>query len=151
MTRRTTTAALAARQIRKMLKQHGVKASVKSSNYAGGNSIRVTLFDAPPWTVDAVKAATAKYEYGTFDGMTDSYNYDNRRDDIPQVKYLFVEVEFTDERRQSVWEWLRANYAEWADAPESLEEARMARTSGAGGGSVYSTDAVHQALHGAIY
>jgi hypothetical protein len=31
-----------------------------------------------------------KYKLGYFDGLTDSYEYTNRRNDIPQVKYIFI-------------------------------------------------------------
>ena len=29
-----------------------------------------------------------KYQYGTFDGMTDCYNNDNISDNLPQAKYV---------------------------------------------------------------
>ena len=41
-------------------------------------------------TVAMVEAITSKYKLGHFDGMTDSYEYSNRRDDVPQVAYVFL-------------------------------------------------------------
>ena len=46
-----------------------------------------------------VNAVTDKYQYGKFDGMTDSYDYTNNRDDISQVKYVQTSRELTDEVR----------------------------------------------------
>lgn len=51
-----------------------VKFRVKSNTYSGGTSIDVYWIDGP--TTEEVKKITAKYEHGSFDGMTDSYNYD---------------------------------------------------------------------------
>lgn len=99
MTRQLSTAALAAKAIRKELKEKfpGVKFSVRSNNFAGGNAVDVSydivsLGDRGDGTVpvDAVWDIVKKYQYGHFDGMTDSYEYSNRQDDIPQAKYVHV-------------------------------------------------------------
>ena len=100
MTRQLSPAALAAKAIRKELKEKfpGVKFSVRSSNFSMGNSVDVSYDTrahgcpegdgkAP---VDKVWAVVGKYQYGHFDGMTDSYEYSNRQDDIPQAKYVHV-------------------------------------------------------------
>ena len=86
-----TEAAKAASAIRTELKANfpGIKFSVRSQNYAGGNSIRVEYTDGPK--AEAVEEITAKYEMGTFNGMEDIYEYDNTNADLPQVKYLFVD------------------------------------------------------------
>ncbi len=55
----------------------GVTFSVKSDSFSGGNSIDVKWQDGP--TVKQVEEITGKYSYGTFDGMTDIYNYDRDR------------------------------------------------------------------------
>lgn len=100
-------AAQAAAAIRKELKAlfPKEKMSVTSDNYAGGNAVRVAIGNRLPtrecgFMVDKntpeyamrrkVEAVTDKYTKGHFDGMTDSYDYSNRRDDIPQVKYITV-------------------------------------------------------------
>ena len=88
-----TEAAKAAQMIRTELKANfpGIKFSVRSENYAGGNSIRVSYTDGPK--AEAVEEITAKYEMGTFNGMEDIYEYSNTNDDLPQCKYLFVNRE----------------------------------------------------------
>lgn len=94
--RRLTPAAVCAKAIRKELKETfpGSKFTVRSRNFAGGNSVDVGIYDTK---IDCKKVdeLLAKYEYGSFDGMTDMYNYDNKRDDVPQVKYVlsFLEID----------------------------------------------------------
>jgi len=53
----------------------GVKFSVKSESYAGGDAIRVRWDFGP--TIDEVAKFTDKYREGDFDGMTDSYDYNH--------------------------------------------------------------------------
>lgn len=86
-----TTAALAAQEIRKILKEAfpGVKFSVTSETYSMGNSIDIKWEGIP--TKAEVQPLVKQYEQGHFDGMTDSYEYSNYRKDIPQVKFLFLE------------------------------------------------------------
>jgi hypothetical protein len=38
-----------------------------------------------------------EYQYGHFDGMIDCYEYSNNRNDIPQVKFVFANREYSDE------------------------------------------------------
>ena len=119
--RQLTEAAKVAAQIRKHLKANGVTAKVSSSNYSGGNSVRVLLFNPLPATRQQVEAYTSQFEYGKFDGMTDSYDYSNIRDDIPQVRFLFVNAEYSDDLRQDCWEWLK-DYYKFDNAPESWRD-----------------------------
>lgn len=94
----TTNHAAAAKLIRAELKKHGIKASVTSDCYSGGNSVRVRILqDVTPATRKEVAAFAEQFQRGHFDGMTDSYEYSNRRDDIPQVQFVFVEVDYSDE------------------------------------------------------
>ncbi len=64
----------------------GIKFSVTSSNFAGGNSVDIRWEDGP--TSDQVNAISKKYQYGSFNGMEDIYEHTNSRDDIPQAKYV---------------------------------------------------------------
>lgn len=90
--------AAAAQMIRAELKKHGIKATVKSDCYSGGNSVRVRIQqDVCPATRKAVTDFAEQFQYGHFDGMTDSYEYSNRRRDLPQVRFVFVEVDYSDE------------------------------------------------------
>lgn len=83
--------ALAARAIRADLKKAfpAIKFSVTSESYSMGNSVNISK----PADVsrDAVQAIVGKYQRGSFNGMIDSYEYDNKRSDIPQV--MFVQIQ----------------------------------------------------------
>ncbi len=52
---------------------------------------------------------------GRFDGMTDSYEYTNRRDDIPQVSYVFLNREISDDIYQSKFNEYKNYYGNWKD------------------------------------
>lgn len=69
--------ALGAKNLRKELTRafSGVTFSVTSDSYSGGNSIDVKWTDGP--TTEAVERIAKRYERGSFDGMTDCYNYDH--------------------------------------------------------------------------
>jgi len=97
-----TQAAQCAAAVRRDLKElfPGVKFSVTSTNFSGGNSVDVDWCDGP--TVKEVEPHLAKYEYGHFDGMNDMYEYSNVRSDIPQTKYLRCQREMSPETRQNL-------------------------------------------------
>ncbi len=86
-----TNTALAAQAIRKELKEvfPFIKFKVQSQRYAGGDSVSIYYFDQRIDTKNIYKIV-GKYQYGHFDGMTDSYEYNNRRNDIPQVRHVMV-------------------------------------------------------------
>lgn len=85
---RISTAANCATAIREELKIKfpGTKFSVRCSNFAGGNSVHVDYVDGP--TTGRVEEVINKYQYGSFNGMQDIYEYTNTREDIPQAKYV---------------------------------------------------------------
>jgi hypothetical protein len=64
----------------------GVKFSVTSDSFSGGNAVRISWTDGP--TVAEVETISQKYQYGHFNGMDDIYENTNDRSDIPQVKYV---------------------------------------------------------------
>ena len=135
--------AKAAKIIRQELKANGIKGSVTSSTYAGGTSIRVSVENLAPWILERIERFTDKFEYGHFDGMTDCYEYSNSRDDVPQVKYLFVTCTFSDELRQQAYDYLRANWGGYENHPESYDEARSLM-----GAGHWVSDEVWQVLNG---
>lgn len=53
----------------------GVAFSVRSESFSMGNSVDIAWTDGPASA--EVEKVTSKYQYGDFDGMTDSYNYDH--------------------------------------------------------------------------
>lgn len=75
---------LAATNIRAELKQNypGVKFSVRSRYFANGNSISIAWTGSP--STRSVNLIARKYEEGTFNGMTDSYEHD---DDPQHVEF----------------------------------------------------------------
>ena len=117
-----TIAAQVAALIRSNLKKHGIPCRVTSKNYSGGDSVSVTLFNPLPKTLERVTMETTQYELGNFDGMTDCYTFSNRRDDIPQVYYLFVYPEYSEDLRQECWDYLRDKF-NYTDAPIGYKNA----------------------------
>lgn len=87
--RELTKAAKVAKIIKSELKKMGLTVRVKSNNYSGGNSVDVYLENVRPDLMSKIVKKYKKYEMGSFDGMTDCYNYDNVKADLPQVKFLF--------------------------------------------------------------
>jgi len=63
-----------------------VKFSCRYSTFSMWDSVNVSRQDWP--TEKEVDAIIGKYQYWHFDGMTDYYDWDNHRDDIPQAKYV---------------------------------------------------------------
>lgn len=123
MAKQKSSHAAAAAEIRKELKKHGIEARVRSESYSMGSSVRVRIFNQPPWVAKKIEAFANQYQYGHFDGMQDLYEYSNRRDDLPQVKFVFVDNEFSDEMREAAWKWYRETFAEAAEAPEDYKQA----------------------------
>ncbi len=127
-TKYVSTHAQAAKLIRTELKKHGIKASVRSSSFAGGNSLTVSVTDLAPWTLAAIKTFCRQFQYGHFDGMTDCYEYSNDRKDIPQVKYVSVDHQFSDEIKQQAWTFLRNTYKrQFAELSEIFSEVKDSR------------------------
>ena len=100
--------ALAAKSIRSQLKAIGVKASVTSESFSMGNAVRVSCTDLSREVSDKVKAICRAHQYGSFDGMTDMYEDDNRNESLQQVKYVTFSENISDERKQAIWYELRA-------------------------------------------
>jgi hypothetical protein len=93
--------AKAALNIRNILKREypKVKFSVTSDNFAGGNSVDIRWTDGVP--SKEIDAFARQFEYGTFDGMTDSYNYDNKADH-PQAKYVHCSRNVSQEKNEII-------------------------------------------------
>lgn len=91
-----------------------VKFSVKSSNFAGGDSVRVLWENGP--TTDEVEVFTRKYQYGRFDGMTDMYEYSNSREDLPQSKYVSTSRDIDEYIKTIVFDGLKSSFSD--DTPD---------------------------------
>jgi len=105
-----TQGAETARAIREELKKTfpKIKFSVTSKSYSGGNSVTAAWEDGV--LVDDVVRVIEKYQYGNFDGMQDLYEYTNKRDDIPQVKYVFAERNMSEEARKIIAKKIQKDY-----------------------------------------
>lgn len=69
------------------------KFSVTSESYSGGDSVRISWIDGV--TEERVHNIVKKYQAGSFDGMTDSYTYDNRDSNLPQAKYVHTQRHYS--------------------------------------------------------
>lgn len=102
-----TSAAQAAANLRAELKAAfpGVKFSVKSSTYSGGNSIDASWVDGP--SNEAVESIAKNYQAGDFDGMDDCYHYNNSafsqafREVCGSARYVKCDREFSQEAVQT--------------------------------------------------
>lgn len=111
-----------AKLCRQYLKARSIKAKVASKSYSGGCSVTVRVVDQVPAVMEEIKKAFSQYEYGHFNGMEDIYEYSNSRSDIPQVKFLFVENDYSDELTQQAWTFIR-NRCHGADQhPENYSD-----------------------------
>lgn len=123
----SSTHVLAAKMIRQEFKKLGLKASVRSSSYAGGSSINISTEDLSPAQLDQVREIGDRFQMGGFDGMNDIYELSNHRDDIPQVKYVLYSNAFTVEMKQSALNLLLTkplNGLELGEIPAKFTDVR---------------------------
>lgn len=110
MARELTEAAKAAKEIRQYLKAKGIKARVVSDNFSMGSSVDVYITDQPPEVVKQIEKDIDKYEYGSFDPMTDCQGIKNRDFSGPQAKYVHTHNEHSLELKQACWNFIRPIY-----------------------------------------
>ena len=101
MTKKISEHAHAAKLIRQELKKNGIPAQVKSEIYTGGSSVRIELESPLLSTYKKVEEFCNQFQEGHFNGMEDIYEYSNSNPDLPQVKFVFVNINHSDERRQA--------------------------------------------------
>lgn len=111
-------AAWVAKIIRNELKAKfpGVKFSVTSDNFAGGDAVRVRYdkgSKAP--AAKEVEAVADKFQAGYFDGSTDCYEY-TYRGDGPTVKYVTVSADYPVTVSKAVHDRLG-----WRASPEQYQ------------------------------
>ena len=139
--------AAAAKMIRAELKKNGIAASVRASAASMTSSVNVSLPGVAPWIAEAVESFACRFQYGHFDGMVDCYEYSNRIEGVPQVKFVFVSNEFTAEQRASAYRFLRDNMHGYSDLPENYEDARDLRAKGCHN---WVSHEVRRVLHGSL-
>lgn len=88
MAKQMSEAAQVAKEIRAILKANGVKGSVRSDNYSGGNAVRVYLADEiSPAVYAKIFWEADKFRAGRFNSMEDIYEY--RHTGGPSANYIF--------------------------------------------------------------
>ena len=143
MTKQVSEHAAAAKLIRAELKKHNITGTVRAKSYAGGSSITVTLNNELPATHKAVKLFCSKFQYGHFDGMQDLYELTNINENLPQVMFVFVNNEFSDELRQAAWDLLRETMQDFENAPKCQTRAGEVRC-----GYSWGNEWVYKVLNG---
>lgn len=120
-----STHAAAAQAIRQDLKKAfpGVKFRVRSSSFSMGNSVDVDWTDGP--TRSEVDRIIGRYQYGHFDGMQDLYEYSNRRDDLPQAKYVSGSRSMSEEVRADLLAYVAERFFEPEEREGVTENTRM--------------------------
>lgn len=112
--RQLSESAQAAKAIRKILKKEfpHLKFTVTSSSN-GGTSVNVGYLNGVP--TKEVQKHIGQFQKGHFDGMTDCYEYSNTNDEIPQVKFLFVNRELSEHAENAVFTLARTYFNDLAD------------------------------------
>ena len=123
MARQMSIPAQAASMIRQYMRANGIAGSVRSESYSMGSSVNVSVVDMSPAVVKDLEAYANQFQYGNFNGMEDIYEYSNSREDIPQVKYVFVRNEISAGLRQQIWDFARGYYNGLENAPADAIEA----------------------------
>jgi len=123
MEKKISNHAAAAKMIRQYMKANGFVGRVNAEAYSMGSSVRIYVQDLPPARAKELEDYAGQFEYGHFDGMQDLYEYSNVREDIPQVKYVFVYNEISAEMRQKIWNFVKVYFNGLEGAPENAEDA----------------------------
>ena len=123
MEKQVSSHAGAAKMIRAYMKAKGIAGNVRSKSYSMGSSIHVYVQDLPPAQYADLVAYVNQFEYGHFNGMEDIYEISNRRDDIPQVKYAFVDNKMSDALGEKIYQFMKGYYSGMEGAPDSFKDA----------------------------
>ena len=89
----------------------GVKCSVRTSRFSGGDSIDVQWTDGP--TSDQVSSIVDRYSAGHFNGLDDSYNYSDSAwtAAFGDAKYVHTKRDDSDRAIESAIRTVRAKYS----------------------------------------
>ncbi len=74
-------------------------------------------------TLAMVEAVTNKYKLGRFDGMTDSFEYSNRRTDVPQVDYVFLSRDISEDIYEAKFIEYKKYYHDWANLNDMYDNS----------------------------
>lgn len=131
-----STQAEVAKLIRKELKEKfpEIKFNVRSRSFSGGDDVNIDYTNGVP--ADEIRKITNKYQAGSFDGMTDMYNYDYDKTG-PTSKYIFVNRHISED----VWEKTKKEIADRYDIKDINDENLWQKKLG-----MWSSTAVHREL-----
>ena len=121
--KQTSSHAQVAKLVRQQLKSWGIVGKVNSKSYSMGSSVNVYVNDLTPEIAKMVGDYLVQFEYGSFNGMEDYYKMSNVRDDIPQVKYAFLNNNMSDEMAQTIWDFARLHFVGMEFAPANYFDA----------------------------
>ncbi len=109
----------AAKLIRQELKVAfpAVKFRVTCSSYSMGDSVSIYWDNGP--TYEAVNQIVRKYQYGSFDGMQDLYEFTNNRKDIPQTKFVIAQRSITENIYQAAFDYVKTRWV-WLQGCETV-------------------------------
>jgi hypothetical protein len=107
--------ARAAANFKAILQARGLRVSVKSSSFSMGNDVRAQILtpDLNPGQRKEIDALADRFEYGTFDPMTDCSGYDHSDEGEAweavhgRAKYCRAEYTQSDENREAIAAFLR--------------------------------------------
>lgn len=112
---------VAARNVRSELKAAfpGVKFSVRTSRFSGGDSLDISWTDGP--TTKQVEEVTNKYKAGSFDGMVDLYTYNTTEftEKYGDAKYIGTSRKYSVEFLEKVAQIVSEKYGKEAPAISS--------------------------------
>lgn len=94
---------------------------VKFSVTSDYNSVNVSWTNGV--TVAMVEEITGKYKLGRFNGMTDSYEYTNRRQDVPQVDFIFLNRTISDDIYEEKFKEYKKYYAAWENLTDMYDNS----------------------------
>jgi hypothetical protein len=123
MEKKISRQASAAKMIRQFMKENDIAGRVRSQGYSMGSSINIDVENLIPAQYEILKSYSRQFEYGSFNGMEDIYEYNNVNDDIPQVTYVFVNNRMSDELGENIYQFIKGYYAGMEGAPASFKEA----------------------------
>lgn len=103
------TASMIRKELKTLLSSY--KFSVKADSASMMTAVRISGIDIPNSIQEQVSQIAKKYQYGHFDGMTDSYEYSNRNKNIPQVTYVTFYYDYSDEFKQAILDKLVKKYS----------------------------------------
>lgn len=117
-----TSAAECAEAIRKELKEKfpRVKFKINSSTYSMGDSVSIFWVDGI--NSEKVRKIVNKYQYGSFNGMEDIYEFDNQIEGLPQSKWIQVERKISEETYLKYFEKYAKEIEGWKENVLSLHE-----------------------------